>query len=396
MTFLFCLAAGALLAMCYTGFYFVFQRVVREQFDQRLTEIAAPIIFDIAGDPQDNDVDLLNFPSEYFEVLDSSGAVIQRSRTLNTNLPVSIGRMGFQTVQLPGAGEIRVTLIPFESGNNHRIFAAGASTREIDSALAAVRRFALVLLPVSLLLTAAVFSIYCNQLLAKIDAVVRQLREFVSDASHELRTPLSVLQGETELLLARPRTTVEYEKATRVIDSELKKLNRMVDGLFTLSMADAGQLRIAPEPLYLEEILEESCGLAAPLANHKRIEIERNLQPNVLLNGDPTFLRQLFLIFIDNAIKYSPSGTRVRVTLTRQDDVRVSFQDEGIGIAKDDLPRIFERFFRAAPTGETQSGGLGLAIAQAIVRAHDGRIECESEPGRGSLFTIRLPATAAL
>jgi signal transduction histidine kinase len=213
----------------------------------------------------------------------------------------------------------------------------------------------------------------------------------VSDASHELRTPLSVLQGETELLLARPRSATEYEGAARVMDSELKKLTRIVDGLFTLSMADAGQLRIAPEPLYLEEVLEESCGLAAPLANHKKIHIERNLQHDVLFNGDATFLRQLFLIFIDNAIKYSPAGTRVRVTLTKKDDVRVCFQDQGIGIAKDDIPRIFERFFRAAPSNETQSGGLGLAIAQAIVRAHNGSIECESEPGSGSIFTVRLP-----
>jgi signal transduction histidine kinase len=258
-----------------------------------------------------------------------------------------------------------------------------------------MRRAALILLPVSLLLTAAVFGFYSNQLLARIDAVVRQLRQFVSDASHELRTPLSVLQGETELLLTRPRTTTEYENATRVIDSELKKLNRMVDGLFTLSMADAGQLRIAPEPLYLEEVLEESCGLAAPLAHHKKIEIERQLQPDVLFDGDPTFLRQLFLIFIDNAIKYSPSGTKVKVTLTKQEDVRVRFQDQGIGISKEDLPRIFERFFRAAPSNETQSGGLGLAIAQAIVRAHRGRIECESEPGRGSIFTIFLPAAGS-
>ena len=109
-----------------------------------------------------------------------------------------------------------------------------------------------------------------------------------------------------------------------------------------------------------------------PLASHKKIQIERQLQPDVLFNGDPTFLRQLFLIFLDNAIKYSPPGTKVRVTLTKQDDVRVSFQDQGIGIAKEDLPRIFERFFRAAPSSETQSGGLGLAIAQAIVRAHTG------------------------
>ena len=393
LTLLFCLAAGALLAVCYGGFYFVFQRVLREEFDRRLAEIAAPVILDISGDPQDDDVNQLDLPNQYFEVLDTSGAVLQRSRNLKTDLPIGT-QPALQTVRLPDVGEVRLTVIPFQAGTHQWLFVVGGSTREIDLALAALRRFALVLLPASLLLTAAVFAFYSNELLARIDAVVGQLRQFVSDAAHELRTPLSVLHGETELLLARPRTPSEYESAVRVMDSELKKLSRMVDGLFTLSMADAGQLRIAPEPLYLEEVLEESCGLATPLASHKKIQIERNLQSDVLINGDPTFLRQLFLIFIDNAIKYSPSGTRVRVTLTKEADVRVSFQDQGIGIAKEDLPRIFERFFRAAPSTETQSGGLGLAIAQAIVRAHHGRIECESEPGRGSLFTIRLPVTA--
>src|SRR5207247_2878462 len=189
--------------------------------------------------------------------------------------------------------------------------------------------------------------------LARIDAVFRQLRQFVSDASHELRTPLAVLQGETELLLSQPRTTTEYETATRVMDSELKKLSRIVDGLFTLSMADAGQLRNAPEHLYLEEVREEACGLATPLASQKEIHIERHLDRDVLLHGDPAFLRQLFLIFLDNAIKYSPPGTRVGVTLAKHNDVRIRFQDEGIGISKEDLPRIFERFFRAAPSGES-------------------------------------------
>jgi signal transduction histidine kinase len=390
MIFLFCITAGVLLAVSYAGFYFVFQRVVREEFDRRLSEIAAPIILDISGDPEDKDVEQLDIAYEYFEVLDLSGAVLQRSKTLKENLPVSV-QPGLQTIHLADAGEIRVNVIPFQAGKYSWLFVAGASTRDVESALAALRNFALVLLPASLLLTAGVFGLYSNHLLGRIDAVVRQLRQFVSDASHELRTPLAVLQGETELLLARQRTTAEYEGAVRVMDSELKNLSRMVDGLFTLSMADAGQLRIAPEPLYLEEVLEESCGLAAPLASHKKIQIERELQHDVLFNGDATFLRQLFLIFIDNAIKYSPSGTRVRVTLTKKDDVRVCFADQGIGIAKQDVPHIFERFFRAAPSTETQSGGLGLAIAQAIVRAHNGSIECESEPGAGSVFTVAFP-----
>ncbi len=393
MFVLFCATAGALLAVCYAGFYLLFERVVREQLDRRLGEVAAPIIADLVLDPEEKDVDLLDIPDEYFEVLDTSGAVLQRSKNLPVNLPVA-ARPGFETVDLPGEGEIRLMVIPFQVGEETWLFVSGESTRDENAALAMLRHFALALLPASLLATAIVFGLYSNQLLARIEAVVGQLRQFVSDASHELRTPLAVLQGETELLLTKPRTPAEYETATRVMDSELKKLSRIVDGLFTLSMADAGQLRIAPEPLYLEEVLEEACGLAAPLASQKDIHIERHLDRDVLFHGDPAFLRQLFLIFLDNAIKYSPPGTKVGVTLAKDNDVRIRFQDEGIGISKEDLPRIFERFFRAAPSGESHSGGLGLSIAQAIVQAHHGAIECESTPGAGSVFTVQLPLTA--
>jgi signal transduction histidine kinase len=396
MVVLFCATAGLLLGVCYAGFYLLFQRVVREQLDGRLSEIAGPIIADIAGDPQDKDVDLLDIPDEYFEVLDKSGAALQRSKNLHANLPLAAAA-GLQTVNLPDAGEIRVAVIPFQAGEETWLFVAGESTRGVESALATLRRFALALLPVSLAGTAIVFGFYSSHLLGRIDAVVRQLRQFVSDASHELRTPLSVLQGETGLLLSKPRTPMEYETATRVMDSELKKLSRIVESLFTLSMADAGQLRIVREPLYLEEVLEESCGLAAALAKQKHIHIERDLQRDVLFHGDATFLRQLFLIFLDNAIKYSLPGKKVTVTLKNTDSVMVRFRDEGIGISKEDQPRIFERFFRAAPadcaalSGETHSGGLGLSIAQAIVQAHHGTIECESTPGTGSTFTIGLP-----
>src|SRR5215831_451919 len=131
MTFLFCLAAGALLAVCYGGFYVIFQRVLRDQFDRRLAEIAAPIIFDIAGDPGDKDVDLLDLPYEYFEILDSSGTVLQRSRNLKADLPIR-GQDGFHTVHLPDIGEVRLTVIPFEAGTSKWLFISAASTREVD------------------------------------------------------------------------------------------------------------------------------------------------------------------------------------------------------------------------------------------------------------------------
>jgi signal transduction histidine kinase len=389
---LFCVVAGGLLGLTFGGFYWVFQRVVRDELDRKLQEVAAPIVADLTADPDEKDVDALNIPSEYFEVIDASGRVLQRSKNLHADLPLA-SAVTFQTVQTRDAGEIRTASVPFHEREKERFLVVGAPTRDVQAALDTLRRFALVLFPVSLALTAVIFRFYANQLFDRIDAVVGQLRQFVSDASHELRTPLSVLRGETELLLSRERTTAEYEAAARVMDGELKKLSHIVDGLFTLSMADAGQLRLAPEPLYLEEVVAESCGLAMPLANQKRIQIDRELQRDVLISGDPAFLRQLFLIFIDNAIKYSLPGGRLRVTLTSRERVRVRFQDQGIGIEEQNIPRIFERFFRVGQSGsgDTQSGGLGLAIARAIVDAHHGSIECESQPGAGSVFTITLP-----
>jgi two-component system sensor histidine kinase BaeS len=233
-----------------------------------------------------------------------------------------------------------------------------------------------------------------NHLLKSVDSAVLQLRQFVTDASHELRTPLAVLHGETELLLSKPRSAEEYRQTLCVFDDEFKKLTRIVEGLFTLSMADAGQLHLVREPLYINEVLEEACSLAASRARAKNISILRDLNEELACTGDEAFLHELFLIFLDNAIKYSPDGTRIRVTLEILDGtIQARFQDQGIGISPEHLPFIFDRFYRAAPlnSGEAQSGGLGLAIAQAIAIAHGGTIECESTDGVGSTFTVKLP-----
>jgi signal transduction histidine kinase len=123
----------------------------------------------------------------------------------------------------------------------------------------------------------------------------------------------------------------------------------------------------------------------------------RQLNQEIAYSGDEAFLHQLFLIFLDNAIKYSPDGTEVHVSLTQSDAmIRVRFEDQGIGISTEHLAFIFERFYRAAPSngGEVHSGGLGLAIAQAIAKAQGGSIECESTRGVGSVFTVVLPVVA--
>jgi len=354
-------------------------------------------------------------------------------------LPNSGPVFGIGTV---GNGEsVRISLIPFQQGSQQRIIAVAIPTFGTNRVLDSLGGIALLLFPLSLLVTAAISAFYVgkslqpinvltehaalmakrvtirqgfwaplpvatphdelgrlaetfNHLLQSVDSALRQLRQFVTDASHELRTPLAVLHGETELILSKPRTAEEYRNTLAAFDDELKKLTRILEVLFTLSMADAGQLHLTCEPLYINEVLEEACVLIAPRARSRNISIVRELNDEIAYNGDEAFLHELFLIFLDNALKYSPDGTQIRVALERQDEtIQIRFQDQGIGISAEHLPRIFERFYRAAPPngGETHSGGLGLAIAQAIARAQGGHIECQSSPGAGSIFTVILP-----
>ncbi len=449
MMALFCGVVGVLLAGSYLGFYELVRHQVHQQLDRELVEASRPLIADLESDRDLDDVRQLNLPNEFFEVMLPSGQALAHSANLAAGQFDPGGflqgsfKPTFRTVQRPDHQRLRVALMPFQRGAEHLALAVAVPTRESDRVLASFRRIAFVLLPLSLLLTALISGWYVgkslapvkaltehaaqtterlaaqgegdlwqplpvptpfdelgllassfNRLFQKINSVVGQMRQFVSDASHELRTPLSILQGETELLLAEPRSPEDYRKALEVIEEELTKLNRIVESLFTLAIADAGQLRLAREPLYLNEVLEEACAMAAPLARAKNIALERDLKEEVACWGDELSLRQLFLIFLENAIKYSPPESRIRASLmTNGGWAQAEFQDQGIGIAQEHLPHIFERFYRVAQAenGEARSGGLGLAIAQAIVRAHAGDVRCRSQVGVGSVFTVNLP-----
>jgi two-component system, OmpR family, sensor kinase len=454
MMLLFCFTVGVLLLGSYTAFYFAARSVVRTQLDHRMAEATGLLAADLNSDPDDADIVVMEIPNEYFETVGSSGNVLALSKNLHGHaIAWQAGARNPVTVHDSSLGRLRVFSTPVHHGSANETLLLAMPTRDTDQILAGFRDLLFVLFPCSLLIVGAVAAWYVgrslepiteltretsqmaervkvagpgaiapraqrdnppltaacrddevgrladafNKLFVCMEGAVGQLRQFVSDASHELRTPLSVLQGETELLLKEPRAPAEYHKALEVIDSELKKLSRIVEGLFTLAIADAGQLRLAREPLYLNETLEEACVLVTPRARTKGIRIERQLAEEVPYTGDEAFLRQLFLIFLDNSLKYSNHVGSIRVGMAISNgNIQVKFTDEGVGIPPEHVPHIFERFYRGPQTDSTeaQSGGLGLAIAQAIVRAQGGSIECSSRPGAGSTFTISLPRTA--
>src|SRR3984893_5230990 len=448
MMVLFCTVVGVILGASYLAFWGLLAHEVSTQLNRQLQETTRPIVADLIAEPSSQDINRMDIAGQFFELLDPAGHVLQRSRNLEApidlkGLSISISQPTFGIATLGTGESVRIALIPFQQGTKPLVLAVAIPTFGTNRVVDSFGGIAVSLFLVSLLATALISALYVgrslapitaltehaalmanrvtnregfwsplpvssphdelgrlaetfNHLLQSVDSAVRQLRQFVTDASHELRTPLSVLHGETELMLSKPRTADEYRETLRVFDDEFKKLARIVEGLFTLSMADAGQMHLGCEPLYINEVLEEACALVNSRAQAKNISIVRELDQESPYFGDEAFLHHLFLIFLDNAIKYSPSATILRVTLENRDaEVRVCFADQGVGISSEHLPLIFERFYRAAPagSGEAQSGGLGLAIAQAIVGAQGGSIECESTPGVGSTFTVVLPVT---
>ncbi len=233
-----------------------------------------------------------------------------------------------------------------------------------------------------------------NQMLARIESAFRRVVEFTADASHELRTPVALIRTTAELALRKTREGAEYRQALEEVHSESLRTTDLIENLLTLARADAGKAALDQREIDLVPIVREASLQAEKLAHAKNIAFRAELPGAPLCTvGDAGALRRLLLIVIDNAVKYTKEG-QVTVRLTGNNGVsQVQVSDTGVGIAAGDLPRIFERFYRADKSRSRELGGagLGLAIAKWIVEAHRGSIEAQSQPHQGSTFLITLP-----
>ena len=230
-----------------------------------------------------------------------------------------------------------------------------------------------------------------NNMLGRLEAAFNAQRRFVADASHELRTPLTTLRVNLELLRKdREAVPPAWREVLDDVTLELDRMSRLVAGLLELARADAGQ-HLERGPIDLDPLLERAERQAEQLASGVDVRLEG--PPVGRVSGNPDALAQLFLILLDNAVKYSPPGGVVRVVRGRDDGfVTVGVTDSGPGIASDDIPRVFDRFYRAPSARGRPGTGLGLPIARWIVNEHGGRLMVESTPGRGSTFTVCLPS----
>jgi heavy metal sensor kinase len=236
-----------------------------------------------------------------------------------------------------------------------------------------------------------------NELLARLDASLTQQRQFMADASHELRTPVATARTAAGVALQQPhRDEADYREALQIVEQQTARLSRIVDDMFTLARADAGNVPIRTTPMYLDEVVDEVVRAARVLASPRHITIAPTAVRSAAFHGDEDLIRRMIVNLVDNAIRFAPDGGTIQVSLDQAGPgYRLSITDNGAGIPEEIRPHIFERFYRGeasrARTGADNGAGLGLALARRIAQIHGGDVMLQSSSPSGSTFTISLP-----
>ncbi len=408
---------------------------------------------DVSGMSEENDEQLLQLSPHLVQVFDDNWHMTEEMYlSQNDRLPIDkndllkleAGKPRFETVKLPNGEEMRVVTL---RAKNHE--ASGTYFIRLGHSLDALRnarRRSLIVLsiaiPLVLLLGSYGGLTLANQALRPVDRITRaaeqiaggdlaervpapakmdeigrlaatfnhmisrlqaafeRQKQFTSDASHEMRTPLAVMRGDIEITLRRERTAEEYRRALESNLEEIVRLSRLVEDLLMLARGDSGRVELRREPLDLSKLCQQMVEYISPLADQRQQTLNYN-GPNtaLMVNVDALRIKQLLLNLLDNAIKYTEPQGRIALGLKTEDkDAVITVTDTGRGIPPEDLPHIFDRFFRRSAKTADRSAtgfGLGLSIVKWIVDSHGGKIEAQSEVGKGTTFRVRLPLLEA-
>jgi two-component system sensor histidine kinase CiaH len=267
------------------------------------------------------------------------------------------------------------------------------SAAQYQSTLQSLLHVLLAVVALALAASAAISALLVRRALRPIQRALRRQRDFVADAAHELRTPLTIMRTAAELGLAQ-ETLAEQQRALEQTLEQNAHLSRLVDSLSLLARADSGAVSLEQQRIDLGRLVPEVASGVQVLAEERGVSLLVEATQGAWVRGDGGRLRQVLLILLDNALKYTPEGGSIRVRVDRSGGtVRLQVQDSGPGIAQDDLPHLFERFYRADRARSGDGTGLGLAIGRWIVEAHGGHIAAANAAPHGALFTVTLPAS---
>jgi len=230
-----------------------------------------------------------------------------------------------------------------------------------------------------------------NSTFARLDAAFAQQKQFASDAAHELRTPVSVILTQTQTALNREREAADYKETLEACQRAAQRMRKLIGALLELARLDAGQEQLKRLKFDLTQTVAECVELIRPLANERGVKIATNLAP-AEITGDAERIAQVVTNLLANAVQYNRENGDVHLKLAAQNSLAVlTVSNTGNGIPAEDLPRVFERFYRGDKSRTGEHAGLGLAISKAIIAAHGGTIEATSNEGTGTTFTVRLP-----
>ena len=347
-------------------------------------------------------VDELNIPDRILYLLDVQGNPVKPSKVDPWIVEAArqAGKLGQITVQnsTPADKTLRLHAMRFKlASGQHLVAVAVADQEELEDKYADLIAAFVAIAILALILVAAGGFFLVRKSTQPIERSIVFMRRFMADAAHELRTPITILRTRAEVALQQPRDTANYVSALRGIEVESRRLGGIVESLLVLARADAGERQIEKERIFLDDIAIDAAGAAQVVARQKNVEITVDEFEEAPIEGDSSLIRQLVMIVLDNAVKFTDPGGQVHVRVSMTDGAPMfSVADTGIGIKAEELGRVFQRFFRGETArSRTEGAGLGLSIARWIVQEHDASISLKSEPGQGTTVTVTFPRVAS-
>jgi signal transduction histidine kinase len=342
----------------------------------------------------------LHIPERDLYLLDVNGDPITRSdvapwiraaaRQATTRQPVDVD------FDAPGGKDLRLHAERFIGGSGTAYVAAAVADRlELEDRYASLIEVFMAAALVALILVAGGGYVLVRQSTTPIERSMEQMRRFMADAAHELRTPVTLLRTRADVALEQERAPGRDTETLRAVAREAERIGAIVGDLLTLARADAGERTAVRDAVYLDDQAADAVESIRALAQRAGVALEVGAFEEAPIAGDPVLVRRLLLILLENAVKFTPAGGRVRLDVAAHDGrCAVTISDSGVGIPAADLPHVFERFFRGETARRgTEGAGLGLAIARWIADLHGARIDIRSQPGEGTRVQVSFPAS---
>ena len=343
-------------------------------------------------------VDELNIPDRILYLLDVQGNPIKPAKVDDwiRHAAKDAGSVGQITRQsdTPEDRTLRLHALRFKLASGHPLVAVAVADQvELKDKYVDLITAFVVIAFAALFLVAAGGFFLVRKSTAPIERSIEFMRRFMADAAHELRTPITILRTRAEVALQQPREAANYVSALRGVEAEARRLGGIVDSLLVLARADAGEQQIDRARIFLDDIAVDAAGAAQIVARQKNVEVTVDEFEEAPVEGDPTLIRQLIMIVLDNAVKFTDAGGQVHVRVSMHEgSPTFGVEDTGIGIKQEELSRVFQRFFRGETArSRTDGAGLGLSIASWIAREHGAEISLSSEPGKGTKVIVTFP-----